>query len=407
MTISRGARPTNGAPAGPRRRNVRRLAVLLAAVALVWSPPAAAVTAVGDCVPGTSWGVTNAAFASRVVDLVNQHRTAMGLRALKVSRTLTDAAVWKARHMAWQHYLAHDDPAPPISRTWAERLAACGYGWSAGENIASWYPTPDSVFDAWLGSADHRSNIESPNWTVTGAGVATSSGGTYYWSQTFGSYDDSGSVAPPPATYASIVLGSAPRAFWRLGESAGPAAADASGNGRTATYVNGVALGGAGAIPGNTAASFDGADDYVAAPNLALTGPFSLELWLYGRGYGTRGATSWDALLGYDYSHRLLWSPGDGRLLAQFDGNFFSTAPVWGQSWHHIVYTFDGGAERFYIDGAAAGAHATTKPVWNSPFRLGDFRSGTDYMLNGSLDKVAVYARALAPSEVLSHFKAR
>ena len=150
--------------------------------------------------------------------------------------------------------------------------------------------------------------------------------------------------------------------------------------------------------------TFDGDDDYVAAPNLGLTGPFSLEFWVYGRGYGSRGATEWDTLLGYDYSHRILWSPSDGRLLAQFDGNFFSTAPVWGQSWHQVVYTFDGSFERFYIDGADAGSHATTKPVWNAPFRLGDFMNGTDYMLNGALDEVSAYARALSPGEVEAHY---
>ena len=46
--------------------------------------------------------------------------------------------------MAYYGYLAHDDPAPPVARSWADRLEACGhpvYQYGGGENIASGYPT--------------------------------------------------------------------------------------------------------------------------------------------------------------------------------------------------------------------------------------------------------------------------
>jgi Concanavalin A-like lectin/glucanases superfamily len=222
---------------------------------------------------------------------------------------------------------------------------------------------------------------------------------------------------PPPATtsaYASTILAAHPVAYWRLGERSGAVAADASGNGHSATYVNGVALGGAGAIRGDpdSSASFDGVNDYVQAPNLSLGGgllglnsAFSLELWVYGRNYGSTGATGWDTLLGYDYSHRILWDPGYGHLLTQFDGNFVSTTAVWAQSWQYVVYTFDGSTERFYINGQAAGSHATPKPVWNQPFRLASY-DNANLMLNGSLDEVAVYNRALSASEVQQHYAA-
>jgi Concanavalin A-like lectin/glucanases superfamily len=67
---------------------------------------------------------------------------------------------------------------------------------------------------------------------------------------------------------------------------------------------------------------------------------------------------------------------------------------------------FDGSAERFYVDGVAAGSHATTVPAWNAPFQLGSY-DATDYMLKGRLDEVAVYARALSAAQVSSHFAAR
>ena len=59
---------------------------------------------------------TNASFAQQVVALVNQHRASLGLVAPHVDATLSDSAVWKARHMAQYGYFAHDDPAPPVAR---------------------------------------------------------------------------------------------------------------------------------------------------------------------------------------------------------------------------------------------------------------------------------------------------
>ena len=158
---------------------------------------------VGDCTPGATFRPANAAFATEVIRLVNLHRATLGLRTLKVSPTLSASAVWKARHMATYGYMGHDDPAPPVARTAADRIAACGYRGSWGENVAAGYTTAVSVLAAWLQSPGHRANIENPGFVVTGAGVAASTGGTTLWAQDFGMSDDSGSTPPagtPPAT---------------------------------------------------------------------------------------------------------------------------------------------------------------------------------------------------------------
>jgi hypothetical protein len=169
-------------------------------------------------------------------------------------------------------------------------------------------------------------------------------------------------------------------------------------------------LGAAGALSGdaNSAVSFDGVNDLVSVGSAGLSGSFSLELWAFLAGPGSAGATSYATLLGYDGSHRLLWQtwPGSGKLLVQFDGNFFSSVSVSANAWHHVVYVFDGAAERFYVDGAAAGSHATTVPVWNQPFELGSY-DGVDYLLKGRLDEVAVYGKALSAAQVGAHFAAR
>ena len=79
----------------------------------------------------------------------------------------------------------------------------------------------------------------------------------------------------------TAVLADNPKAYWRLGETAGPQAADTSGNGRTATYVN-TTLGVAGAVPAdsNGAAYFNGNNSYLNLPDvLHGTAAPTVELW--------------------------------------------------------------------------------------------------------------------------------
>ncbi len=192
----------------------RPLPALLAAcaAALVLVPLGSPAAVVGDCTPGAGFRPGNPALAAEVIRLVNQHRAGLGLRALKVSPTLGASAGWKARHMATNGYIGHDDPAPPVARTAAERITACGYRGGWGENIAAGFSTAAAVLGAWLQSPGHRANIENPAYVVTGAGASVSAGGVTTWAEDFGLADDSGSSAPTttttpaPAAPAKILL---------------------------------------------------------------------------------------------------------------------------------------------------------------------------------------------------------
>ena len=98
--------------------------------------------------------------------------------------------------MAAYNYMAHDDPAPPVARSFFDRVAACGYRGGAGENIARWYPTVAAVVQAWLAEPAHRANIEG-GWSTTGIAVAVSRAGIPYWVEDFGTGD---AVAAAPTT---------------------------------------------------------------------------------------------------------------------------------------------------------------------------------------------------------------
>ena len=182
----------------------------VAAAGATYLPASAQAVAAGDCNPAADWPANNAAYASEVANLVNQHRAGKGLVKLNISPTLTGASVWKARHMAKYEYMAHDDPAPPLARTTQQRVEACGFpprgasAWSWGENIAYGYQTPSDVVNAWLNSPGHRANIENGSFRVIGVGAARSTNGTWFWAQVFGYPDDSGGGSTGSAPTVSL-----------------------------------------------------------------------------------------------------------------------------------------------------------------------------------------------------------
>lgn len=147
------------------------------------------------CTPDPSWGTLHQELVPDLLARVNAHRAALGIGRLAISPELTASAVWKARHMAAYTYLDVDDPAPPVKRTFLDRLTACGYsGLIAFENIAEGYPDAESVTQAWLNDPESRASIDHPGFGITGIAAAMSASGVLYWVEEFG-------AAPaPPAT---------------------------------------------------------------------------------------------------------------------------------------------------------------------------------------------------------------
>jgi uncharacterized protein YkwD len=187
----------------PTRTKCWLLVVALVASLAIGTSTQPAGAVIGDCTPGANWGTPRQDLAPRVLELVNEHRSSMGLTTLVTSQSLTNSSLWKSRHMAFLGYMAHDDPAPPVARTTGDRLSACGYpatrsGW--GENIAWGYSSPESVMQGWLTSPGHKANIEMPSARSIGIGVAVDSVGRIFWTQAFGTVVDSGTPATTVVT---------------------------------------------------------------------------------------------------------------------------------------------------------------------------------------------------------------
>ncbi len=228
---------------------VAALAAAGVAVAPVGGSQAATelTAGLGDCVQDDAWPAARQDYADQVVALVNEHRASLGLVPLQVSPALTAAAVWKARHMTYYGYLAHDDPAPPVDRSWFQRLQACGYpSWGVGgENIALGYETPEAVVKGWLGSPGHAANIENPSFRAIGVGVARAPiiDGYLFWAQDFGTIDDSGSpVADTTAPSAPGLLTATARSSSQVSLTWGPSTDNVGVTGYR-VYRNGAQVG--------------------------------------------------------------------------------------------------------------------------------------------------------------------
>lgn len=123
-----------------------------------------------------SFAATRAALASeitpeKVVELINQDRSADSVPALTVNDNLTRAAEAKADDMAREEYFAHTSPKGLTPWYWIEKN---GYMYRyAGENLAIRFTDAEEQNQAWMDSPKHRENILNNKYQETGVAVRT------------------------------------------------------------------------------------------------------------------------------------------------------------------------------------------------------------------------------------------
>ncbi|MDX6372104.1 MAG: hypothetical protein QOD98_1092, partial [Nocardioidaceae bacterium] len=197
-------------------------------------------------------------------------------------------------------------------------------------------------------------------------------------------------------------------------------AADSKGS-NTGDYENGVTLGVPGALSaaGNTAATFDGVNDYVQMTGTSgfPTGAAvrSTELWFktssaarqvlftYGSGASTQEYGLWIDPGGTTMT---AWGWGGAN-----DKVFTMPSAVNNGAWHQVVETFNGTSIILYIDGVALPAQAVTRATAMDMYGFGigavirpsDSNSGGFF--NGSIDEVSFYTSVLSQATVTDHYQ--
>lgn len=125
---------------------------------------------------------------SEIIKQGNAERTRRGLKPLKFSPRLAVVARGHSYDMAIRHYRDHNSPEGGSP---ADRVRGVGVECNAvGENIyvddlRQLEGLGDRALKGWLGSAEHRDNLLSPDFVETGVGVARSSDGYTYVTQDF------------------------------------------------------------------------------------------------------------------------------------------------------------------------------------------------------------------------------
>ena len=121
---------------------------------------------------------STAAFAQRVIELVNEERAKYGLSPLSADSALMNSADIRAKELVT--LFSHTRPDGSSYRT----LMPSGL-MTWGENVAMGQRSPESVMESWMNSQGHRENILSDDFSLIGVGCY-SDGSTLYWVQNFG-----------------------------------------------------------------------------------------------------------------------------------------------------------------------------------------------------------------------------
>ncbi len=212
------------------------------------------------------------------------------------------------------------------------------------------------------------------------------------------------------ATYRDTVMADAPRAYWRLGEPSGTAAADQTGFANTGAYQGSPALGQAGIVPvaQSTAMALDGTNDSVRVPTSASLSPraaLSLETWIRPATLPTSTAT----LMRKDLQYMLRLGSSGAVSFRLWRGGATSelTTPagaVPAGTWSHVVATFDGVSMAIYVNGTVRATLAIAATVDTATGVLSLGSSGSTDWFRGRMDEVAVYGSALPGPRVLAHY---
>jgi hypothetical protein len=217
------------------------------------------------------------------------------------------------------------------------------------------------------------------------------------------------------SSYRDEVLADNPAGYWRLGEASGTSAGDETAA-NPGAYLNGVALGQPGALTGstNTAASFDGVDDYVSVPDsssLDATSGVTVEAWVKrsktGAWQNIAAKPGNGAAAAQNYA---LWINTSNQPVGYF-GNGSSSVAVYAPSsidttWHHVVATYDNATAKIYVDGVLK-ASVTSSVRLTANTQIFTIGRSTDNVriFGGVIDDVAVYGSALSAARIAAHYQ--
>lgn len=204
-------------------------------------------------------------------------------------------------------------------------------------------------------------------------------------------------------------------AWWPFDENAGSVATDIAGANNGSTVNNPVFISG----KVKNSVQFNGSN-YVTIPdNDLLTfglSDFTIEFWVNfktvgGGSIGTPGNVFISHNEGAGTRNKWFFALGGGNLFFHINGpqigpKFFPLvpfSPVTGR-WYHLAVTRNVNTYTIYIDGSPQGSATVSDalPNPNAPLVIGQSNEGFGGFINGSIDEMTIYRRALSSAELSS-----
>ena len=179
---------------------------------------------------------------------------------------------------------------------------------------------------------------------------------------------------------------------------------DESGNGNNGT-VNGATLTVDRFGVADKAYSFDGVNDYIEvlnSPQLNSVNNFTLSIWVFFNDWN-QSSSVWFATIEKQgqYSLQLI------RLTSNTANLSGITVPVSSNSWNSYTLSFENNIVKVYANGTLQGSNNNSFTSTTSPLVFGIDPGGQLEFLNGSLDDIGIWNRALTECEIKDLYHAQ
>lgn len=270
-------------------------------------------------------------------------------------------------------------------------------------------------------------------WTVPGLNYVDEGltpGATYSYqirvtdasgNRIFGSTRQATAPTDDPVTgYGRSVLADDPMLYWPMDDASGSTQfADLAGGNR-GVKGSSTGLGAAGAIPGNSAATFNNSNNARVVTTGSLESPdeYTVEAWFRSSaasgpivGFGdlpTGNSQRVDRQLYLNNSGRVHFGIQSGGVKVVASSKTYNN-----NQWHHAVGTVKGTTARLYVDGVLVGKRddITRPEQFVGHWRVGGdrqngFPNAGAANFNGAIDEVAVYTQALSGDQIEAHYVA-